>query len=65
MEENKKTVHVSGGLGCGCLSLITTFLLIGFCCTCLVKSCERGSLWEGCVETVHDYYEVVDTTWNK
>lgn len=65
MDEYREKVRVNGGLGCGCLSLIITVLIVWFCCTCLVKSCERGSLWEGCVETAHDYYEVVDTIWNK
>lgn len=65
MEDNKNTNVSCGGCGCGCLSLIVTFLLITFTVTCLVNSCKRGSLWEGCVETAHEYYQTADSVWNK
>lgn len=38
------------GCGCGCLYILISLVILMFCITWCVKSCERGSLWEGEVE---------------
>lgn len=67
MNETNTTYHYHKQMlsGCGCLSLMITILCFVIACTWLIKSCERGSLWEGGVETVKEYYQTADSIWNK
>lgn len=53
------------GCGCGCLYILISLVILMFCITWCVKSCKCGSLWEGGVETVKEYYNTADTIWNK
>ena len=63
MEDNNESVGCCG-CGCGCLYILISLVILMFCITWCVKSCERGSLWEGGVETAKEYYNAADTIWN-